>query len=152
VSGFYLRGVDQLADEVDGLLALVGLPGHLGHAVRTHPVVWTGPGGGRPRRVAGAASVYVNHGGANPGLLLLGEAINLSESRVTQAETKEHFRDVQQVPGPMSLISASRLCVVLPVQKESTVHWSPPRPHIPLSCLQILMYFYSMYLVTATTS
>ena len=41
----------------------------------------------RPRGVARAVSIYVNHR-LDCGLLLLGEAINLSGSCVTQAETK----------------------------------------------------------------
>lgn len=39
------------------------------------------------------------------GLLLLREAINLSENGVTQPQTKEHFGDVQQVLRQMTLIS-----------------------------------------------
>lgn len=47
--------------------------------------------------------IYVNHS-LPSGLLLLREAINLSGNRVTHAQTKEHFGDVQQVLRQMTLI------------------------------------------------
>lgn len=50
-----------------------------------------------------STSIYVNHS-LESGLLLLREAINLSENSVTQAQTKEHFGDVQQVLRQMTLI------------------------------------------------
>lgn len=50
-----------------------------------------------------STSIYVTHS-LGSGLLLLREAINLSENSVTQAQTKEHFGDVQQVLRQMTLI------------------------------------------------
>lgn len=47
--------------------------------------------------------ICVNHS-LPSGLLLLREAINLSGNRVTHAQTKEHFGDVQQVLRQMTLI------------------------------------------------
>lgn len=48
-------------------------------------------------------SIYVNHS-LQSGLSLLREAINLSENSVTPAQTKVHFRNVQQVLRQMTLI------------------------------------------------
>lgn len=60
-----------------------------------------------------STSIYVNHSLVS-GLLLLREAINLSENSVTQAQTKEHFGDVEQVLRQMSLI---RLVLMDKLQK-----------------------------------
>lgn len=59
-------------------------------------------------------SIYVNHS-LESGLLLVREAINLSENSVTQAQTKEHFGDVQQVLRQMTLI---RLVLMVNLQKR----------------------------------
>lgn len=70
--------------------------------------------------------IYVNHS-LPSGLLLLREAINLSGNRVTHAQTKEHFGDVQQVLRQMTLI---RLLLTqnLPKGEQSSlsVHECPP--------------------------
>lgn len=67
----------------------------------------------RPRCGGRAPSICVNHSLLS-GLLLLREAINLSGNSVTQAQTKEHFGDVQQVLKQMTLI---RLVLTWNLQK-----------------------------------
>lgn len=66
-----------------------------------------------------STSIYVNHSLVS-GLLLLREAINLSENSVTQTSTKEHFGDVQQVLRQMTLI---RLVWWATCRNESKVHF-----------------------------
>lgn len=68
-----------------------------------------------------STSIYVNHN-LESGLLLLREAINLSENSVTQAQTKEHFGDVQQILGQMTLI---RLMLMVNLQKKRLNFTSP---------------------------
>lgn len=70
-------------------------------------------GAEEPQSGGMSTSIYVNHS-LESGLLLQREAINLSENSVTQAQTKEHFGDVQQVPRQMTLI---RLVVMVNLQR-----------------------------------
>ena len=60
-----------------------------------------------------STSIYVNHS-LESGLLLLREAINLSENSVNQVSTEEHFGDVQQILRQMTLI---RLMLMVNLQK-----------------------------------